>query len=312
MEAVLDWGVVPILWLQHHFSPELDLLFKVFTWFGNEGFNLLLLPGVYWCVDRVHGVRLAVLFLFSTYVNTVAKTLAHQPRPFQYDPAVKKIVGAGGGGFPSGHTQGTVVIWGYLIHQFRRPWLWWVGGVMLVFVPLSRIYLGVHFPTDLLGAYVIGAVLLFLWFKLEPSVEAWLVRKGAGYQLGAALVGPLFLILIFTARETYILGSAGTLMGLGVGVVLERKWLGFEAEGTPIHKVIRFAVGAALLTAVHAGLKDAVSLMGTAPLFRFGRYFIIGLWISFVSPWVFMKLGLAKKGVNRNKGRGGIRKAVKL
>lgn len=303
METILDWGVVPILWLQR-FSPELDLLFKTFTWFGNEGCYLLLLPWVYWCVDRGHGARLAVLFLFSTYVNAVAKTLAHQPRPFQYDPAVKKIMDAGGGGFPSGHTQGTVVIWGYLIHQFRRPWLWWVGGVMLVFVPLSRIYLGVHFPTDLLGGYVIGAVLLLVWFRFAPPVEEWLTRKGTGWQLTAAVVGPLCLILLFIAWNTFILIPAGTLMGLGVGIVLERKWLGFETEGTFTRRVIRFAVGASLLVGVHAGLRHAVSLMGPAPLFRFGRYLLIGFWISFVSPWVLLRLRLAGKGVNVNKERG--------
>ncbi len=306
---MLDWGLVPILWLQQHFSPELDLFFKVFTWFGNEGFYLLFLPLVYWCIDRRHGARVALLALFSVYVNAVAKSLAHQPRPFQYDPAVKKIVDAKGGGFPSGHTQGTVVIWGYLMHHFRSPCIWCAGAVMLMFVPLSRIYLGVHFPTDLLGGYVIGAVLLLIWFRLEPPVEAWLIRRGFGYQLGAAIIGPLCLILIFVARETYILGPAGTLMGLGVGMALERKWLGFEAEGTPIHKVIRFAAGAALLIALHAGLKDVVSLMGPAPLPRFGRYLIIGLWISFVSPWIFLKLGLAKKGINWNEGRGVVQEA---
>lgn len=296
METILDWGVVPILWLQQRFSPELDLFFEAFTFFGNEGFYLLFLPLVYWCIDRRQGARLAVLLLFSTYVNAVTKTLAHQPRPFEYDPAVKKIVDAKGGGFPSGHTQGTVVIWGYLIHQFRRHWLWVVGAIMLVFVPLSRVYLGVHFPTDLLGGYVIGGVLLLLWFRLEPPVEEWLAQRGFVWQLGAAVGGPLFLILLFIAWNTYILIPAGTLMGLGVGIALERKWLGFEADGTVSSKVVRFLVGVILLIAIHAGLKYAFSFMGPAAPFRFCRYLIIGFWIGFVSPWIFLKLRLAGKG----------------
>ena len=63
MESVLDWGVTLILWLQHRFSPELDLMFTIITCLGNEGFYLLLLPLIYWCVDRGQGARLAILLV---------------------------------------------------------------------------------------------------------------------------------------------------------------------------------------------------------------------------------------------------------
>jgi len=303
MKAVLDWGVVPILWLQQQFSPTLDLFFEALTCLGTEGFYILLLPFVYWCIDRRQGARLAVALLFSIYVNAVVKSLAHQPRPFQYDSAVKRIVDAKGGGFPSGHTQGTTVVWGYLMHEFRRRWVWVVGVIMLVFVPLSRVYLGVHFPTDLLGGYVIGAVLLLMWFWLAPRVEEWLARKGWGWQLGVAVGGPLFLILVFIARDTYILIPAGTLMGLGAGIVLERQWLGFEANGDIAHRALRFALGAILLVAIQAGLKYLFSLMGEAVFFRFCRYLVVGFWIGFVSPLIFLKLRLATGRIARERVR---------
>jgi len=311
MESVLDWGVNLILWLQHRFSPELDLMFTIITCLGNEGFYLLLLPLIYWCVDRGHGARLAILLVFSTYMNSVSKALAHQPRPFQYDPAVKKIVGAGGGGFPSGHTQGAVVVWGYLMHGFRRPWLWVVGTVMMVFIPLSRLYLGVHFPTDLLGGYVIGAVLLLLYLWLEPPIEKWLVRRSVLWQLGAAIGAPLFLILAFVARETYILGPAGTLMGLGIGIVLERNWLDFEADGPLNKRVFRFVLGVVMLMAVQGGLKYLFSSIGPETLVRFFRYLVIGFWITFVSPWIFLKLRLAGEGAGRGREVGHHRDMLK-
>lgn len=58
-------------------------------------------------------------FLIWGYLNSAAKVLANQPRPFAYDHRVKAIVPAGGGGLPSGHTQSTVVLWG----SFGAPWL---------------------------------------------------------------------------------------------------------------------------------------------------------------------------------------------
>jgi len=84
-------------------------------------------------------------FFFSAYVNSAAKVFASQPRPFQYDSRVKQIVSTGGGGFPSGHTQGTLVFWGYLALRFRHPFLWVIAGLLIILIPLSRLYLGGSF-----------------------------------------------------------------------------------------------------------------------------------------------------------------------
>ncbi|HIE39110.1 MAG TPA: phosphatase PAP2 family protein, partial [Anaerolineae bacterium] len=174
MEGILDWGVEVILWCQR-FSPALDLPFRLFTFMGEETFFLLLLPILYWCLDRRTGARLTVLFLFSAYINAVAKVVAGQPRPLDYAPnRVRPLWDTGGYGLPSGHTQSAVVVWGYLASQLRRAWLWVVAGLLMVFIPLSRVYLGVHFPTDLLCGYILGAVLLLLYLWLEPGAEMWL------------------------------------------------------------------------------------------------------------------------------------------
>ena len=82
METILDRGVGIVLWFQNS-SPSLDLPFKIITFMGNEGFFILILPFIYWCVDRRTGVRLSILFLFSgAYVNSAVKVFACQPRPF--------------------------------------------------------------------------------------------------------------------------------------------------------------------------------------------------------------------------------------
>ena len=170
MEPILDWGIEVVLWFQQ-FSPALDLPFKLLTFMGQEEFFLLLLPLLYWCLDRRTGARLVVLFLFSSYLNAVIKILGAQPRPLDYAPdRVQPLWEQGGYGFPSNHTQSAVVVWGYLAAQFRRTWLWVVAGLLMVLIPLSRVYLGVHFPTDLLGGYVLGAIVLLLYLRLEPRV----------------------------------------------------------------------------------------------------------------------------------------------
>ena len=292
MEGIWDWGVGVILWLQQ-FSPALDLPFKFFTFMGEEPFFLLLLPLVYWCLDRRTGARLTVAFLLSAYTNGLVKALAAQPRPVDYAPdRVHPLWEIGGYGFPSGHTQNAVVVWGYLATQLRRTWMWIVAGLLLVFIPLSRVYLGVHFPTDLLGGYLIGAILLLLYLRFDPSVESWLKEKGLAWQLGAAVGAPALLMLLYPTEGG--ITAAATLMGMAAGFALERRWVGFDVGGVWWRRAVRFLVGAAVLVGLYGGLRAAFSGLEPAFLFRLVRYVLVGLWGGVGAPWLFVRLGLAK------------------
>ena len=303
METILDWGIKVVLWLQQA-SPSLDLPFKFITFMGNEEFFIFVLPFIYWCVDRRTGVRLSILFLFSAYINSAAKVFASQPRPFQYDSRVKEIVGAGGGGFPSGHTQGTLVFWGYLALRFRRPFLWVIAGLLLILIPLSRLYLGVHFPTDLLGGYLIGAILLLLYLWFEPRVETWLVRKGIIWQICAALVVPSLMIFFCPGEGKYGIGSAATLMGMGMGFILERLWVGFECQRFWRKRILCFLLGMGVLLLLRSGLRACLSGLEPESFFRFVRYALMGLWCGFGAPWTFLKLGIIGKKQGATEGRG--------
>jgi len=291
MESILDWGINVILWFQQ-FSPTLDLPFKVLTFMGEEEFFLLLLPFVYWCLDRRFGARLAILFLFSAYLNATAKVLAGQPRPFAYDVRVRQLAEAVGGGLPSGHTQNAVAVLGYLAATFQRAWLWVVAGLLMVFIPLSRIYLGVHFPTDLLGGYLIGAALLLFYLWLEPATEAWFRKKSLSWQLGGALAVPLLPMLVLLTEDSVTAGAV--LMGMGVGFVLERRWVGFESGGVWWKQVLRLLLGVAVLFGLWMGLRLASASAEPALLFRFVRYGLVGLWSGLGAPWAFVRLRLAE------------------
>ena len=294
MEGLLEWGIGIIQWWQR-FSPALDLPFRAFTFMGEEEFFLILIPLVYWCLDRRTGARLTVLFLVSSYLNAVAKMIGGQPRPADFAPdRVVALWDAGGYGLPSGHTQGAVVIWGYLASQFRRTWLWVVAALLMVLIPLSRVYLGVHFPTDLLGGYVLGALLLLLYLWLEPGVEQRLASMRLGWQLVLASVGPLLLALVFPTEDG--ITTSATLMGMGVGFILERRWVGFSSGGQWWRCVLRFLLGAVGLLALWMGLRIAFSGLEPALLLRFVRYGLVGLWGALGAPWVFVKLRLADTG----------------
>ena len=290
MESILDWGVSVVLWFQQ-FSPALDMPFSFFTFLGDEEFYLLFLPFVYWCLDRRTGARMVVLFFISAYLNAVAKVLVDQPRPFQYDARVQMIREASGGGLPSGHTQNATAVWGYLATQFRQRWLWIVVAVLVICIPLSRVYLGVHFPQDLLGGYAIGAALLVLYLWLNPRVEHWLGGQGLARQLGLAVIVPVLTVLVFPTEDGVTAGAA--LMGMSVGFVLERRWVGFSVSDRWGKRIAAFALGIVVLVGLWGGLRAAFASLEPALLLRFIRYALIGSWAALGAPWVFVRLRLA-------------------
>ena len=292
-EDILNWGVEVVLWFQR-FSPTFDLPFKSMTFLGNLEFFLIFMPFIYWCVNRRVGARLLVLFLISAYVNTIAKEIAGQPRPFQYDTRVRALVHAGGGGLPSGHTQSAVVVWGYLASQFRRRWFWVSAGFLMIGIPLSRLYLGVHFPTDLFGGYILGAILLVLFLGPGMRIEAWLVQKGMIWQMATAVLLPGVLILVSPKGAHYALSAGGVLLGFGSAIVMERRWVRF-CFGTGVwKKLLRYLAGMLVLVSLWMGLRYGFAGLEPVWLFRVVRYALVGLWAGLGAPWLFVRLGFAE------------------
>ncbi len=292
MNELLSFGTDINLWLQH-FSPMLDVPFKVITFSGEELFFLIFLPLIYWSVSKQTGARLLVLFLFSAWVNSFAKVLANDPRPFQYDRRVQALQNAESGGFPSGHTQGSVVVWGYFANAMKNKWLWIFAVIMMLLVPLSRLYLGVHDLPDLIGGYIIGFVLLIFFILFEPAATGWLKEKSLSVQLALSIIIPAVMIAISPGLDEGCITAASTLMGMSAGFALERRFIRFCSGGTVLKRSLRYILGIAVIILLWAGLKIAFKGLEPALVFRFIRYLIIGLWGSFAAPWVFVKLRFA-------------------
>src|SRR6185436_699755 len=103
-------------------------------------------------------------------------------------------------GFPSGHAQNAATAWIATAFYFKKRWIWTTAILLISLVGLSRVYLGVHFPTDVLGGWVIGALFACLWLLMEsrfgPNWQSQAIpRKLFVVGIGLALtLGVSFLI----------------------------------------------------------------------------------------------------------------------
>lgn len=302
LQSLVPPGTEFLVWLQSLGSGWLEAIFRLFTILGNEEFYLFLLPVVYWCVGRRVGIGLAYVSMLSVWANSAVKHLFDVPRPA--DTRLRVRWPETSPSFPSGHSQSAVTNWGYLALQLRRR-LWTVVAILLMLmISLSRMFLGVHFPQDLVGGWVIGLAVLFLFFWAAPRVEPWLVRQPAGLQAALAVALPLVLIFLHPADTEGLypaegaLTPASALIGMGLGLIMERAWVRFDVGGSLGRRLVRLVLGLAIVVAVYAGPKLLLPAEMPYPAeatARFLRYVLLGWVTAFGCPWLFVKLGLAPR-----------------
>lgn len=292
MGALQLWGLDLIRAIQQVHGPALDNIFRIITFLGTEEFYLVLLPFLMWCIDFPAGARLTILLLFSSYLNTDIKDLLQQPRPFQLDPNVK-LSEAEGYSLPSGHAQSAVVVWGGIGVWVRRPIVWAIMIALAVLVGFSRIYLGVHFPTDVLAGWAIGAGLLGIFLVTQERIQRTLERVRLATALALALAVPVILILIHPTKDT--IAAMATLSGIAAGLVLAAPYMSLSVRGLWWQRLLRYVIGILIVFGLFFGLKAVFPAEGEAfyTVLRFFRYWMVGLWVSMGGPWAFRLLRLA-------------------
>ncbi len=144
---------------------------------------------------RLEAISILLVFELSIHLNSLVKMLVDRPRPTAM--TVRVIEAAGGTSFPSGHVMSYVSYWGLLFVLgacvFKRK-SWWQRAVLLVsalFVVLvgpSRVYVGAHWATDVLGAYLLEGGLMCLALILYLKVKVLLPKFSFSWKQGRAML----------------------------------------------------------------------------------------------------------------------------
>jgi len=320
MQTILDLGIRLIVALQG-LGGWLKFPADLFSFLGTEDFFMVVLPIIYWCIDSNLGLLVGVLLMFSTDVNETLKMALHGPRPYWYSPAVHGLASETSFGVPSNHAQSAVVIWGVLAAHLRKWWGWLIAILLMVFIGLSRLYLGVHFPHDVLLGWLIGGLLLWLALFFWGPISTRVKKHAPGWQTSAACLASLLLILLplipfawlkainwqvppewaaYASQALSLDGPftyAGTLFGLFAGIIWFDSQGGFQTRGSWWQLVLRFLLGAAGVLIIRYGLKFIFPEGQTvlALCLRYLRYIVIGFWVTGAAPWTFVRLRLAEK-----------------
>ena len=271
-------------WLQHFACPFLDHLLLGITYLGDQKFYLVLLSLLYWNVSPKCGYRVVLLFLVSVLLNGGLKELAHTTRPFLAYPDLIRIapgaeVTAGGCAFPSGHAQGTTTVWGALWVMLRKPWLLVAAVAIIACVSLSRLYLGCHWPEDVIGGALIGVCFLFVTFRFWDRWEGILPHVPLGVRLGAAAVIPVGLFVVGEGID-----DTPKLAGVLFGFSLAHVWSSHHVVdgGAPSAgiRVVGSLVGLAVQGGLYVGLGR---YLPPSACLQFLLFAAIGAWVPFAA-----------------------------
>ena len=297
-----------ILWFQSWRTPAVELFFKIVTFTGEEYFYLIMLPILYWCVDTKLARRVTPFLLISAWVNAWCKEWWQRPRPVMVSAEVKPALNVPDFGLPSGHAQCSLTFWGAIAFYLKRR-----GFTLFVifYVPLvcvSRLVLGVHYPQDIVGGLAIAAILLVLYYKLEPSIARWISLQSMGKQIGIVTLATAGMAcvypLTFSSAYEYAVPKAVSLLALfwgsGIDLVLEFHRLQFDSSGVWWKKVVRFFLGIFILIVIRFGLDAIFEDMQPMWVYRMITYSIVGLWMCFGAPWLFIKIKIGQKTAPQN------------
>jgi membrane-associated phospholipid phosphatase len=324
MEIVQQFEIAITLFLQS-LGSWLATPMKAFTFLGQEEFFLVVMPALYWCLSAVVGLRVAAMLLFSNVLNSFFKLMLHSPRPYWVDTRVNAMIGESSFGLPSGHAQHAASVWGMLAVNIKQRWVTAVLIFVVFAIGLSRIYLGVHFTSDVIAGWAIGALLLIAVLAAEKPVIAWFRKLTITLQIVSVFVSALVMIgvslvplAIFSSYQVpalwisnaalahpnepiHPLDAAGafTVAGTWFGMAAGAAWLfafrgGLNASGPLWKRSLRYVVGLIGVLVLYLGLgsifpreADLISYS-----LRFTRYALIGLWVSLFAPLLFVKLKL--------------------
>ena len=288
--------------------PALNVFFSGITYCGDEIAFMVVAFALFWCVNKRTGYYAFLVGLFGTIGNQWLKIACRIPRPWVLDPEFTIVesarAAATGYSFPSGHTQNAVGTFGAMALRTEQKWVRGVCIALIVLVPFSRMYLGVHTPLDVGVAFLMAAALLALFYPVFRSEQA--MAKGMPWLLSAAV--------LLAAAFTFYMGglrvdaasldgsnfahaqeNAYKLLGAVIALLpvyfLEKRYVKFETGAVWYAQIAKLVLGLGLAMAVKSVLKVPLNALLPGGAGDAIRYFVLVLFAGCIWPLTFRWFG---------------------
>jgi membrane-associated phospholipid phosphatase len=286
---------------------------------GSSIFFLSLLAMVYLCFSPQLGSKLALGLLPAGILNSLVKFIVESPRPMNLSDNLAHMQSKAGEfsfGFPSGHVHTSIVIWGLIFLSIKNKYVKTFSLIVIIIMPVSRLYLGVHYLGDVLGSLILGIInlLVLLWFiRKFPDFPSLDLLDESSFSIQRKTRSLVLMVLAITLSPTLLyhpglstphlasldimVSASAALGGFLVGSILMKAfvlptreiWSSYvESDSPTLTLFIRLSTLVLMIFLFY--LLPSLVLKGydfyNHILVRYLRYFIAGLTIVYLTPLI--------------------------
>lgn len=224
------WEIDLILWLQTFVNDFTTLIAKFLQICGEEYVLIFVLGLLYWCIDKRLGRRASLAMIGSMLFGTLIKGIVLRIRPYMNDSRIKCVtpphkeadimsVKEQGYSFPSLHSTMSAATYGMIAVSTKKKVTIAIGIIMPLLIGISRPFIGVHYPTDVLVGWSLGIISIFLLGFIENKF---------GYKIGFLVPIVIGIAGFFYCTDTEFYSGYGVVLGLFFGFMFEEKFVKFE------------------------------------------------------------------------------------
>ncbi len=283
--------------------PFFDYFFLLVTKLGEETLFMALAITIFWCFSKKEGYYILSVGFVGTVINQFLKLSFKIPRPWVRDTNFKAVEGAieeaSGYSFPSGHTQISVGTYGSVAYSFKNKLVRIICIAICILVPFSRMYLGVHTPSDVLVSILVSVLLILL---IRPIIDRAYENDKYMYIFIASisLLAVAYLLYVHLMptdnidEANYISGLknaytlVGALGGMLISYPIEKKYVKFETSGKWYTQVLKVALGLIIMLGLLNLLKYPLNaIFPEYTIARAIRYFLVVVFAVVIYPLSF-------------------------
>ena len=284
-----------LIFFQQIQNPILDFIFENFTHLVNEIVMVGIISVIYWCYSKKTAQLIAFSLFASGIVVQITKIICRVPRPWILDnriqPKPEILETATGYSFPSGHTQNSTAFCNSSASTIKHKGIKVVILLIPIFVMISRMYVGVHTPQDVLTSYVIATIITWIVIKVFEKYSIKRIQTLSMVIFTSSILGLIYSCCVVNAGvSTFeLVDDAAKICGCGIGfsigVYLETKYINFKEVTSTRNKLVVVVLGI-IGTLI---LKLSTGLLPDNVIFVALSYMLITFWISYAYPLIFTK-----------------------